>query len=257
MSRTPQARWRAVPDDTLVWRDWDDEVVVFIQRTGSTHLLGDLGSEIFRRLIAAEGGATVEALAAGLADDPSGADAAGWTRRWPRYYPILRGVASRNRISLDRRRPVGPRTRTPAGRPRPPAANRSRRLPHPVPAACGRPRDRTALRGIPDRGGRELCRFSRRVGRPAQCPPVAAAAGAVSSSTGILPFAPLPLDQAFPMLEWGLNWCVSAHCHQYLIFHAAVVEKSGPRADPSGAPRVRQEHAVRGPRQSWLAAPVR
>jgi HprK-related kinase A len=44
---------------------------------------------------------------------------------------------------------------------------------------------------------------------------------------GNLPFAPLPLDQAFPMLEWGLNWCVSAHCHQYLIFHAAVVENSG------------------------------
>jgi len=44
---------------------------------------------------------------------------------------------------------------------------------------------------------------------------------------GNLPFAPLPLDQAFPMLEWGLNWCVSAHCHQYLIFHAAVVEKTG------------------------------
>jgi len=44
---------------------------------------------------------------------------------------------------------------------------------------------------------------------------------------GNLPFAPLPLDQAFPMLEWGLNWCVSAHCHQYLIVHAAVIEKSG------------------------------
>jgi HprK-related kinase A len=44
---------------------------------------------------------------------------------------------------------------------------------------------------------------------------------------GHAPFAPLPLDQGFPMLEWGLNWCVSAHCHQYLIFHAAVVEKSG------------------------------
>jgi HprK-related kinase A len=44
---------------------------------------------------------------------------------------------------------------------------------------------------------------------------------------GNVPFAPLPLDQAFPMLEWGLNWCVSTHCHQYLIFHAAVVEKSG------------------------------
>lgn len=44
---------------------------------------------------------------------------------------------------------------------------------------------------------------------------------------GNLPFAPLPSDQAFPMLEWGLNWCVSSHFHQYLIFHAAVVEKSG------------------------------
>jgi HprK-related kinase A len=44
---------------------------------------------------------------------------------------------------------------------------------------------------------------------------------------GHSPFAPLPLDQGFPMLEWGLNWCVSAHCHQYLIFHAAAVEKSG------------------------------
>ena len=44
---------------------------------------------------------------------------------------------------------------------------------------------------------------------------------------GYLPFTPLPADQAFPMLEWGLNWCVSSHCHQYLIFHAAAVEKSG------------------------------
>jgi hypothetical protein len=29
------------------------------------------------------------------------------------------------------------------------------------------------------------------------------------------------------MLEWGLNWCVSSHCHQYLIVHAAVLERSG------------------------------
>jgi HprK-related kinase A len=41
------------------------------------------------------------------------------------------------------------------------------------------------------------------------------------------PFNPLPAGQAFPLLEWGLNWCVSAHCHQYLIIHAAVVERSG------------------------------
>jgi len=44
---------------------------------------------------------------------------------------------------------------------------------------------------------------------------------------GQVPFRPLPLDQAFPMLEWGLNWCVSAHCHQYLALHAAVVERDG------------------------------
>ena len=40
-------------------------------------------------------------------------------------------------------------------------------------------------------------------------------------------FVPLPAAQAFAMLEWGLNWCVAAHCHQYLIIHAAVIEKNG------------------------------
>jgi len=40
-------------------------------------------------------------------------------------------------------------------------------------------------------------------------------------------FKPLPLDQAFPMLEWGLNWCVSSYANDYLIIHAAVVEKGG------------------------------
>lgn len=40
-------------------------------------------------------------------------------------------------------------------------------------------------------------------------------------------FTPLPVSQAFPMFEWGLNWCIAAHCHQYLIFHAAVIEKNG------------------------------
>ncbi|WP_279338281.1 HprK-related kinase A [Solimicrobium silvestre] len=44
---------------------------------------------------------------------------------------------------------------------------------------------------------------------------------------GKLPFKPLPYSQAFPMLEWGLNWCVSNHAHTYLMIHAAVVEKGG------------------------------
>ena len=44
---------------------------------------------------------------------------------------------------------------------------------------------------------------------------------------GTEPFTPLPGNQGFAMLEWGLNWCVSNHCHQYLIVHAAVLERDG------------------------------
>lgn len=42
---------------------------------------------------------------------------------------------------------------------------------------------------------------------------------------GKSPFSPLPLSQAFPFLEWGLNWCIAGHFYQYLLIHAAVVEK--------------------------------
>lgn len=41
------------------------------------------------------------------------------------------------------------------------------------------------------------------------------------------PFRPLPVDQAFPMFEWAMNWCVSSRAHDYLIIHAAVVERGG------------------------------
>ncbi len=53
---------------------------------------------------------------------------------------------------------------------------------------------------------------------------------------GRAPFLPLPYEQAFPMLEWGLNWCVANHAHQYLILHAAVVEKGGFAAILPGEP---------------------
>ncbi|WP_246840572.1 HprK-related kinase A [Lacimicrobium sp. SS2-24] len=41
------------------------------------------------------------------------------------------------------------------------------------------------------------------------------------------PFKPLPKDQAYPMLEWGMNWCIANHAHQYFIVHAGVIEKKG------------------------------
>ena len=44
---------------------------------------------------------------------------------------------------------------------------------------------------------------------------------------GNVPFTPLSLDQSPALTEWGINWCVSAHAHQYLILHAAVVELNG------------------------------
>ena len=42
-----------------------------------------------------------------------------------------------------------------------------------------------------------------------------------------VPFAPFPLDGAFPLLEWGLNWCTATRAHNYLMLHAAVVERDG------------------------------
>lgn len=41
------------------------------------------------------------------------------------------------------------------------------------------------------------------------------------------PFKPLPRDQAFAMLEWGMNWCIAANAHHYLMLHAAVLERDG------------------------------
>lgn len=49
----------------------------------------------------------------------------------------------------------------------------------------------------------------------------------VFSFDGHPPFAPLPGDQGFPLLEWGMNWCIYGHCHQYLAMHAAVLERGG------------------------------
>lgn len=41
------------------------------------------------------------------------------------------------------------------------------------------------------------------------------------------PFKPLPLDQAHAFLEWGMNWVISSQANQYLIIHAAALERNG------------------------------
>lgn len=47
------------------------------------------------------------------------------------------------------------------------------------------------------------------------------------SFDGLMPFKPLPQIQAFAMFEWGLNWVVANNAHQFLVIHAAVVERHG------------------------------
>ena len=44
---------------------------------------------------------------------------------------------------------------------------------------------------------------------------------------GSSPFDPFPLESAFPLLEWGVNWCIGSRAQQYLVLHSAVLEKNG------------------------------
>lgn len=53
---------------------------------------------------------------------------------------------------------------------------------------------------------------------------------------GFMPFTPLPLDQALPFFEWGLNWVISQHANDYLTIHAAAIERGGRVAVLPGVP---------------------
>lgn len=44
---------------------------------------------------------------------------------------------------------------------------------------------------------------------------------------GHKPFTPLAYGEAFAFLEWGLNWCVSSYCHNWITIHSAVLERDG------------------------------
>lgn len=36
-------------------------------------------------------------------------------------------------------------------------------------------------------------------------------------------FEPQPAENAFPMYEWGLNWCIATSAHRYMMLHAGTV----------------------------------
>jgi PqqD family protein of HPr-rel-A system len=60
-------RWWSAPGAALACREWNGEMVVFNQETGSTHLLDAFAGDVLRQLMACERGATVEELASALA----------------------------------------------------------------------------------------------------------------------------------------------------------------------------------------------
>lgn len=41
------------------------------------------------------------------------------------------------------------------------------------------------------------------------------------------PFTPLAYGEAYAFLEWGLNWCITNFCHNWITVHAAVLERDG------------------------------
>lgn len=43
---------------------------------------------------------------------------------------------------------------------------------------------------------------------------------------GLVPFKPLPGKQASALLEWGMNWCIYSHAHQFLVIHGAVLARN-------------------------------
>lgn len=59
---------------------------------------------------------------------------------------------------------------------------------------------------------------------------------AIFSNDGTEPFAPLSLDHAYALFEWGLNWVIATQSHQYMMIHAAVVEKNGRVVIMPGSP---------------------
>ena len=78
MSLLSAPSWRSVPRDAIVWREWDGELVVRNERSGSSHLLGPLAGMVLRVLLEAGGGLRVTDIAAHLSEEPVATVADDW-----------------------------------------------------------------------------------------------------------------------------------------------------------------------------------
>jgi PqqD family protein of HPr-rel-A system len=54
--------WRPLASHLLAWRQWEDDVVLYNDATGSTHQLGPLGGEVMLCLLRYPAGIDAEAL---------------------------------------------------------------------------------------------------------------------------------------------------------------------------------------------------
>lgn len=54
--------WRATEPDALAWREWDGELVVYNDATGSTHHLSALGGDVLLTLLGHPAGIEMGAL---------------------------------------------------------------------------------------------------------------------------------------------------------------------------------------------------
>lgn len=53
---------------------------------------------------------------------------------------------------------------------------------------------------------------------------------AVFRFDGHQPFQPMTASHALPLFEWGLNWTIANNSHQFLMVHAAVIDRNGAAA---------------------------
>ena len=56
--------WQLIRPQAIAWRQWDDELVVYDDVTGSTHHLSSLGADVLLALVEHPAGITVTSLVA-------------------------------------------------------------------------------------------------------------------------------------------------------------------------------------------------
>ena len=200
-------RWHTVPRSDLIWRELDGDLVVRNARSGSTHLLEPLAGEVLRVLAEASAGMSVPDLVARLRDEATAHEIRVVLRHRSRPVRIPAArvggagtaliVANLPQRELARRLAgAGLRLRT-----GPLVTEIRSRMPKVAQGIALHYADHP----LEEPGG--FADFHVRLAPPRNIrrwlqPQV------LFQFDGAPPFLPLPADQAFPILEWGLNWCV-------------------------------------------------